>query len=58
MFLWTLWILFGIYVCIVVTALSCGFLNITRQTNVGILGIKITFMEQKDNFLCNWESRE
>ena len=51
MFLWTLWILFGIYVCVVVTALSCGFLNITRQTNAGILGIKIIFMEQKEHLL-------
>ena len=58
MFLWTLWILFGIYVCVVVTTLSCGFLIITRQTNVGILGIKIIFMEQKEYLLCNWESRE
>ena len=56
MFLWTLWKLFGIFVCVVVTALSCGFLNITVQTNGGILGIKIIFMEQKENLLCNWES--
>ena len=58
MFLWTLRILFGIFVCVVVTALSCGFLNITRQTNGGILDIKIIFMEQKEHLLCNWESRE
>ena len=58
MFLWTFWILFGIYVCVVVTALSCGFLNITRQTNGGVLGIKIIFMEQKEHLLSNWESRE
>jgi hypothetical protein len=31
MFLQTLQILFGIFVCDVVTARSCGFLNITRQ---------------------------
>ena len=58
MFLWTLWKLFGIFVCVVVTALSCGFLNITRQKNRGILDIKIIFMEQKEHLLCNWESRE
>ena len=57
MFLWTLWILFGIFVLDVVTARACGFLNITRQTNGGILDIKIIFMEQKEH-LCNWESRE
>ena len=33
MFLWTLWKLFGIFVYVFMTALSCGFLNITRQTN-------------------------
>ena len=49
MFLWTLWILFGIFVCVVVAALYCGFLNITRQTNGGILDIKIIFMEQKEH---------
>ena len=58
MFLWTLRILFVIFVCAVVTALSCGFLNITRQTNGGILDIKIIFMEQKEHLLCNWESGE
>ena len=58
MFLWTLWKLFGIFVCVVVTALSCGFLNITRQTNGGILDIKIIFMEQTEHLFCNWESRE
>ena len=58
MFLWTLRILFGIFVCDVVTARACGFLNITRQTNGGILDIKINFMEQKEHLLCNWESRE
>ena len=58
MFLWTLRILFGIFVCDVVTARACGFLNITRQTNGGILDIKIIFMEQKEHLLCNWESRE
>ena len=35
------------FVCVIVTTLSCGFLNITRQTNRGILDIKIIFMEQK-----------
>ena len=49
MFLWTIRILFGIFVCDVVTARACGFLNITRQTNGGILGIKIIFMEQKES---------
>ena len=57
MFLRTLRILFGIFVCLVVTARACGFLNITRQPNGGILGIKIIFMEQKEH-LCNWESRD
>ena len=51
MFLWT-------FVCVVVTTLSCGFLNIMRQTNGGILDIKIIFMEQMEHLLCNWESRE
>ena len=51
MFLWTLRILFGIFVCVVVTARACGFLNITRQTNGGILDIKIIFMEQR-NIYC------
>ena len=46
------------FVHVVVTALSCGFLNITRQTNRGILDLKIIFMEQKEHLLCNWESRE
>ena len=55
MFLWTLCRLFGTSVCVVVTALSCGFLNITRQTNGDVLDIKIVFME---HLLCNWESRE
>ena len=58
MFLWTLRILFGIFACDVVTARACGFLNITRQTNRGILDIKIIFMEQNEHLLCNWESRE
>ena len=58
MFLWTIWILFWIFVCVVVTALSCGFLNITRQTNRGILDIKIIFMKQTEHLLCNWESHE
>ena len=58
MFLWTLRILFGIFVCDVVTAQACGLLNITSQTNGGILDIKIIFMEQKEHLLCNWESRE
>ena len=55
MFLWTLQVLFGV-------CLRCrdrSFLwNITRQTNGGILDIKIIFMEQKEQLLCNWESRE
>ena len=46
------------FVCVVMTGLSCEFLNITRQTNGGILGIEIIFMEQKEHLLCNWESRE
>ena len=58
MFLWTLWILFGISVCDVVTARACGFLDITHQTNGGILDIKIIFMKQKEHLLCNWEPRE
>ena len=58
MFLRPLRILFGIFVCDVVTARACGFLNITRQTNGGILDIKTIFMEQKEHLLCNWESRE
>ena len=53
MFLWTLQILFGILICFVVTALPCGFLNITRQTNGGILDLKIIFLEQKEHFMCN-----
>ena len=57
MFLQTLRILFGIFVCAVVTARACGFLNKTRQANGGILDIKIIFMVQKENVLCNWESR-
>ena len=44
MFLWTLWVFFGIYVCVVVTALSCGFLNIPTFVCRVILGIKIIFM--------------
>ena len=58
MFLRTLRILFGIFVYPVVTARACGFLNIKRQPNGGILDIKILFMEQKEHLLCNWESRE
>ena len=58
MFLRILWILFGIFVCPVVTARACGLLNITCQPNGGILDIKIIFMEQKEHLLCNWESRE
>ena len=58
MFLWTLWILFGIFACGVMTTRAYGFLNITRQTNGGILHIKIIFMEQKEHLLCNSESRE
>ena len=58
MFLRTLRILFGISVCPIVTARACGFLNITRQSNGGILDIKIILMEQKEHLLCNWESRE
>jgi hypothetical protein len=58
MFLQTLRILFGIFFWPIVTARACGFLNITRQPNVGILDIKIIFMEQKEHLLCNWESRE
>ena len=58
MFLWTLWKLFGIFVSVVVTALSCGFLNITCLTNGGILDTKIIFMEQNKHLLCNWESLE
>ena len=54
----TLRILFGIFVCSVVTARACGFLNITCQPNGGILDIKIIFMEQKEHLLCNWKSRE
>ena len=57
MFLRTLRILFGIFVYPVVTARACGFLNIKRQPNGGILDIKIIFMEEKEH-LCNWESRE
>ena len=52
---------FGYYlefVCVVVIALSCGFLNIIHQTNGGILDIKIIFMEQKEHLLCNLESRD
>ena len=58
MFPQTLWILFGIFVCSAMTSRACGFLNITRQPNGGILDIKIIFMEQKEHLLCNWESRE
>ena len=58
MFLWTLRILFGSFVSDGVTARACGFLNITRQTNGGILDMKIIFMEQKEHILCNWESCE
>ena len=58
MFLWTLRNLFGISVCVVMTALSSGFLNIARQRNGSILDIKIIFMEQKEHLLCNWESHE
>jgi hypothetical protein len=47
MFLCTLWIFF----VVVVTALSCGFLNITRQTNVGILGIKKYLYGTKGTFV-------
>ena len=39
-FLRTLRILFGIFVCPVVTARACGFLNIMCQPNGGILDIK------------------
>ena len=55
MFLRTLWILFGIFICPVVTARACGFLNKMRQPNGGILDIKKIFME---HLLRNWESRE
>ena len=58
MILQTLRILFGIFVCDVVTARVYGFLNIMRQTNGGILDIKIIFMEQKENLLRKWESRD
>ena len=58
MFLRTLRILFGIFVCSVVTARACGFLNIPRQLNGGVLDIKSIFMEQQEHLLCNWESRE
>ena len=58
MFLRTLRILFRIFVCDVATARVCEFLNITRQTNGGILDKKMIFMEQKEQLLCNWESRE
>ena len=51
MFLWTLQTLFGIFVCDVVTAQACGFLNITRQTNGGILDIKITLWNKR-NIYC------
>jgi hypothetical protein len=39
---------------------DCSFLWISEHnaTNVGILCIKIIFMEQKEHLLCNWESRE
>ena len=49
MFLQTLRILFGIFICPVVTARASGFLNVTRQPNGGILDIKIIFMEQKEH---------
>ena len=39
------------FVCVVVTALSCGFLNIMRQTNGGILDIKIIFTKKKGTFI-------
>ncbi|XP_064868779.1 large ribosomal subunit protein bL27m-like isoform X2 [Oncorhynchus nerka] len=53
-----IWILFGIFVCPVVTARACRVLNIMRQPNGGILDITIIFMEQKEHLLCNWESHE
>ena len=58
MFLRTLRTLFGIFICDVVTVQACGFLNILRQPNGGILAIKIIFMEQNEHLLCIWESRE
>ena len=58
MFLWTLQIIFGIFICVVVTARACGFQNITHQTNGGTLDIKIIFMEQKEYLLCIWKSHE
>ena len=57
MFLRTLRILFGIFVCDVVTARAIEFLNKTRQLNGGILDIKIIFVKQKEHLRCNWESR-
>ena len=57
MFLQTLRILFGIFVCLVVTARACWFLNIPPYGWRVILNIKIIFMEQQEH-LCNWESRE
>ena len=51
MFLWTLWKLFGIFVCVVVTALSCGFLNITRQTNGAIVDLKNNLYGTKGTFV-------
>ena len=48
MFLQTLWILFGIFVCDVVTARACGFLNITRQPRY--FGYKIIFIISPGTF--------
>ena len=39
------------FVCVVVTALSCGFLNIMRQTNGGILDIKSSLWNKR-NICC------
>ena len=58
MFLRTLRILFGIFVCPVVTARACELLNKTRHPSGGILDVNIIFMEQKEHVLCNWESCE
>ena len=58
MFLSILWIYFGIFFGVVVTAISGGFLNKTWRTNGGVSAIKIIIMEQNEHLLSNCQSRE
>ena len=50
MFLWTLWKLFGIFICVVVTALSCGFLN-NATNKLRYFGYKNNLYGTKGTFI-------